>query len=69
MVGIGRGPELWGADAEVFRPERWIDVEGERREEMIMASDINFSSGKYLCLGKSVALMEVGKLISEVCDI
>jgi cytochrome P450 len=69
MVGIGRGPELWGADAEVFRPERWLDVEAEKREEMVMASDINFSSGKYLCLGKSVALMEVGKLLSEVCDL
>jgi cytochrome P450 len=67
MVGIGRQPEVWGPDAEVFRPERWFNLDPEKREEMVMASDINFSAGKYLCLGKSVALMEIGKLLAEVC--
>jgi cytochrome P450 len=66
MVGIGRQPEVWGPDAEVFRPERWFDVDPGKREEMVMASDINFSAGKYLCLGKSVALMEIGKFLSEL---
>jgi cytochrome P450 len=59
--------ELWGPDADIFRPERWLeDVTKEKREEMVMASDIVFSSGKYLCLGKQVALMEIAKFFAEV---
>jgi len=66
MVGIGNQAEVWGGDARAFRPERWFEVSGEKREEMLMASDIGFSAGKYLCLGKSVAWMEMGKFFCEV---
>ena len=40
---------------------------GKRLKEMQAANDIVFSSGKYLCLGKSIALMEIGKFFCEVC--
>lgn len=63
MVGIGRQPEVWDADADVFRPERWFEVSPDKLQAMQMASDIVFSSGKCLCLGKSVAWMELIELL------
>jgi len=46
-----------------------VDGGWEKRKlkEMQAANDIVFSSGKYLCLGKSIALMEIGKFFCEVC--
>lgn len=66
VMGCGRDPRLWGADAHVFRPERWFEVGPERFEEMQAAVDLIFSSGKYVCLGKQVAYMELMKLFVEV---
>ncbi len=67
MAGIGKQREVWGEDADVFRPERWSEAKGEVLERMQLASDIVFSSGKYLCLGKSIAWMETSKFFAEVC--
>ena len=66
MYGIGRLPSLWGSDAEIFRPERWLEASPEKLQEMQTASDLVFSAGKYLCLGKPVAIMEMSKLFVEV---
>lgn len=30
---MGRMTSLWGADAEVFKPERWLDDNGVFRQE------------------------------------
>jgi len=64
--GIGRLPSLWGPDAAVFRPERWLEAGPDQLREMQTANDLIFSSGKYLCLGKPIAQMEMGKLFVEV---
>ena len=29
---MGRDPKIWGADCEVFRPERWEDVDQTRKD-------------------------------------
>ena len=67
MYGIGRRRDLWGEDADVFRPERWLEANPEKLREMHAACDLNFSSGKYVCLGRSIALMEISKFFVEVC--
>jgi cytochrome P450 len=47
-----RRKDLWGADAEEFSPERWIDPERLK----IMTSDpfkfIPFNAGPRICLGQ-----------------
>ena len=72
LVGIGRREEIFGKDAGVFRPERWLEAAAlgaaGKEEEMAAAVDLGFSSGKYMCLGKQVALMELGKWLVEVCS-
>lgn len=63
---------MFGDDVDVFRPERWLCAEEKRREmEKAMFS---FGYGKYACLGRNVARMEVWKVVAglvkefEVCD-
>lgn len=56
----------FGEDAAVFRPERWLEVEGETLNRMERSVELVFGSGRYGCLGKSVAFMELNKVFVEV---
>ena len=67
MYGIGRRRDIWGEDVDIFRPDRWTEASPERLPVMQAANDIVFSTGKYLCLGKPVAWMEMIKFFAEVC--
>lgn len=58
--------EVFGEDAEVFRPERWLEATGDRLSRMQQTLDLVFGYGKYGCLGKPVALLEINKFIAEV---
>ena len=66
MMGVGRVASIWGLDAAIFRPERWLEADPDRLDEMQSAVDLVFSSGKYACLGKHVAMKELSKLLAEV---
>jgi cytochrome P450 len=63
--GIFRNKKIWGDDADAFLPERWL--EGENIREQELALELIFAAGRYQCLGKSVALMELNKVFVEVC--
>ncbi|KAF3048328.1 hypothetical protein E8E12_011693 [Didymella heteroderae] len=60
--------QLFGEDAQVFRPERWLDskTDAEHLRTMNSTLDMIFHSGKYQCLGKSVALLEFNKIFVEL---
>jgi cytochrome P450 len=59
---------IFGDDAEEFRPERWLIEKDERRlAEMNRTHELIFGYGKYQCLGRPIALMEIGKVVFEVC--
>ena len=63
---IQRCAKTFGADVDVFRPERWLEAEGERLARMVSTVDMVFHYGKYQCLGKPVALMDFNKVFVEV---
>jgi len=58
---------IFGADAEIFRPERWLEASEEQLAIMQKTIDLIFGYGKYSCLGKPIALLELGKALAEVC--
>jgi cytochrome P450 len=72
QVGVGifrltRSKEMYGPDADVFRPERWFEVEDEDQlREMSNVIELVFGHGKYQCLGKTIAAMELNKILVEV---
>ena len=64
---------LFGPDEYIFRPERWIHTSQGGDEpsdaklyEMERNNELLFGYGKYQCLGKSIALMELNKIFVEL---
>ncbi|KAF4991133.1 hypothetical protein FDECE_14136 [Fusarium decemcellulare] len=66
FYGVGRSRLVWGADADVFRPERWLLAGENELRRMTAAVDTHFGHGKYGCLGKPIALMEIHKAVFEL---
>lgn len=64
--GLSRNKEVWGEDANFFRPERWMEGTEEEMKVKEAAVDLVFGHGRWLCLGKNVAYIELNKIIFEV---
>jgi cytochrome P450 len=64
--GLMRSKDIWGNDADVFRPERWLEANDSQLKIMNGVVDLAFGYGKYSCLGKPIAMMELNKIFVEV---
>ncbi|KAK6833502.1 hypothetical protein PG995_013252 [Apiospora arundinis] len=64
---ILRDPDTFGDDAEYFRPERWLeDMPAERRRKMDRAHELVFSAGRFICMGRDIAMTQMLKVIGEL---
>ncbi|KAF3192245.1 hypothetical protein TWF225_000505 [Orbilia oligospora] len=59
---IHHDKRVYGADAEFFRPERWIEATEEQKADM-ERSYLVFGSGKRTCIGKNISLLEIYKIV------
>ncbi|KAF6810739.1 cytochrome p450 [Colletotrichum plurivorum] len=70
VCSIGRTKEVFGPDAHLFRPERWLEaaaaVDQEQLRTMLATVDLVFGFGKFYCMGRNIALMELNKIFVEV---
>jgi cytochrome P450 len=57
---------VFGEDVDIFRPERWLEAEPDAKHEMEKTLELVFGYGRWGCLGKSVAYMEMDKIYFEV---
>ena len=53
-------------DADIFRPERWIEADPSTRARYERTTEAIFGSGRFVCLGKNIAVMELNKAFVEV---
>ncbi|KIW27807.1 uncharacterized protein PV07_07512 [Cladophialophora immunda] len=58
--------DAYGEDADVFRPERWLEASPERRARMEKAHDLVFGYGSFRCLGERIARIELHKVLFEL---
>lgn len=58
---IHHSKEIWGPDADEFRPERWDELTDAQRDAFIP-----FSYGPRACVGRNVAEMELALIVSTV---
>lgn len=70
--GMMRHESIFGPDVEIYRPERWLlpkdasEKERERVTRMTETVSLCFGYGRFGCLGRGVATMELNKAILEV---
>lgn len=63
---VMRDTDVFGSDATSFRPERWLEANEEQYAKMEKNHELVWGYGKYVCLGRSVALVELNKIFVEV---
>ncbi|PNP59645.1 hypothetical protein FNYG_14855 [Fusarium nygamai] len=69
---IGRNEEVWGEDANEFRPERWLKMEDENEEDYqrrlrkMNAADLTFGGGSRICIGRHIALIQIYKAVATL---
>jgi cytochrome P450 len=65
-LAMHRDKKVYGEDADLFRPERWFEPDADKLAAMMRVSDLTFGHGRWQCLGKTVAQMELNKVFFEV---
>ncbi|XXG96201.1 hypothetical protein Hte_002482 [Hypoxylon texense] len=69
---MGRNTDVWGTDVDTFRPERWLQNEGEsdgsyrERLRLYNAADLTFGGGARICVGRHIAQVEVYKVVATL---
>ncbi|CAK4030672.1 related to pisatin demethylase (cytochrome P450) [Lecanosticta acicola] len=68
--GMMRQEGIFGPDVEIYRPERWLprdtsEKERDRIRRMTDTVSLAFGYGRFGCLGRGVATMELNKAIIE----
>ncbi|EEH40562.2 benzoate 4-monooxygenase cytochrome P450 [Paracoccidioides lutzii Pb01] len=65
-----RDKGVFGRDAEVFWPGRWLERECEGDRERLIGMErvveLVFGQGKWGCLGKPISLLEINKVFVEL---
>lgn len=57
---------VYGPDVDIFGPERWIEGDEERVAQMERQLEHVFGFGRYGCVGKLVAFVQLNKVLVEV---
>jgi len=62
---LHQNKEVFGEDANVYRPERWLESEGADllRLSKMRQSMFQFGAGSRTCIGKNISLMETYKMV------
>ncbi|RSM12473.1 hypothetical protein CDV31_006314 [Fusarium ambrosium] len=70
----GRNKGIWGDDADTYRPERWLQSEGEtdaaykERLRLYNAADLTFGGGSRVCIGRNLAQLELYKIVATLIN-
>ncbi|KAI5795723.1 pisatin demethylase [Geopyxis carbonaria] len=62
---LHRDREIYGADVDAFRPERWLDCTPDQRRAM-ERSFLGFGAGSRTCVGKNISRLEMYKAVPEL---
>ncbi|KAK3209659.1 hypothetical protein GRF29_44g260760 [Pseudopithomyces chartarum] len=57
--------DVWGPDAQQFRPERWIETSPERLKVM-ESHFLPFGVGSRTCIGRHIGHLEMSKLLPQI---
>ncbi|KAJ4422062.1 hypothetical protein N0V82_003252 [Gnomoniopsis sp. IMI 355080] len=63
--GVQLNKNIYGQDADIYRPERWLTDDTFKLQAMYQTHSLIFGHGSTKCLGMSMAMMEITKVIFE----
>ncbi|KAK7613908.1 pisatin demethylase [Phyllosticta paracitricarpa] len=65
--GLMHDTAIFGPDADVFRPERWLDEPDDAKlARMLDVQSLVFGYGRFGCLGRPLASLELEKTLAEL---
>lgn len=62
---LHQNPDVFGGDANLFRPERWLEADASRLKIMD-AAHMGFSRGRRVCIGQHIAVMQIKKVLAAL---
>ena len=62
---ILRSTKLFGPDADTYRPDRFMELQGEDRAALERNVELAFGSGQWQCVGRVISFMEMNKIVFE----
>ncbi|KAK7923377.1 Fumagillin dodecapentaenoate synthase [Apiospora marii] len=65
-AALTRSKALFGEDADLFRPERFEEVDEATRTKLENLTELVFGYGRTMCAGKPIAYMELNKVYFEL---
>jgi cytochrome P450 len=65
-IDFMRDKDVFGEDADIFRPERFLDCDEQCKSVREKQMDLIFGTGRWMCPGKFLAHMEINKLVVEL---
>lgn len=69
---VSRDINVYGDDADIFRPERWLRGDDETtlayeaRRKMMKDADLSFGGGNRICTGRHMAAIEMFKVTATL---
>ncbi|KAH6888430.1 cytochrome P450 [Thelonectria olida] len=69
---LARNKSVFGEDADSFRPERWLQEEGESQDDfqkrllLMNQTDLSFGGGSRICIGKHMGLYQTYKVLATL---
>ncbi|KAK0538752.1 hypothetical protein OC835_001343 [Tilletia horrida] len=62
LAALNRSKEIWGEDADEFKPERWLNVPDSHTDAHLPFDLASFGFGPKTCIGARFALLELKTL-------
>ncbi|EXJ78777.1 hypothetical protein A1O1_09179 [Capronia coronata CBS 617.96] len=62
---LHRNQNVFGQDADVYRPERWLEGDKEKIKMMDRCM-FQFGGGSHVCIGRHLALLEMNKVLPQI---
>ncbi|KAI6096139.1 cytochrome P450 [Pisolithus sp. B1] len=69
IAGYNRNPDVWGDDADVFKPDRWMSMSDDGGEAVMVgvyANLLTFWGGPRACIGWRLAVIETQIFLIEI---